>query len=73
MASGNYDEPPFSNGTEYEIFQAEFCNRCRFESQEFGGPCDEFAEVAILDDKTPLFLAPVGLGWRCTRFERADG
>lgn len=73
MASGNYDEPPFSNGTDYEIWQGKFCTRCRFWSEEYGGPCDEFVIPSMFEDRTPEFLVPDGLSWVCTRFERADG
>lgn len=73
MASGNYDEPPFSNGTEYEIWKARYCERCWFWNQEYDTPCDEFFFPAICEDRTPLFFEPDGLSWTCKRFTPADG
>lgn len=73
MASGNYDEPPFSNGTDYEIFKGQWCERCRFWNSEFDTPCDDMFFPAVCEDRTPEFFQPDGLSWICTRFDRADG
>ncbi len=77
MQDFDRDQPPFTNGTEYEIWQGAWCLRCVHEHDEFGGPCDDFAIPALLEDRTPEILIPGpsnGSGrWTCTKFEPRTG
>lgn len=68
------EQPPFSNGTEYDIWQGSWCNWCVHLHPEFGGPCDDFAIPALTEDRVPDILEEYSLGWRCTKFvQRSAG
>ena len=66
--SHNRDNPPFSNGTEYEIWVSRWCAQCVHEHPEFGGSCSDF-DVAFIEDRVPDILEPADrFSWSCSKF-----
>lgn len=62
------DLPPFSNGTEYELWQYDWCRTCIHEHREFDGPCDDFAVPAIVEERVPDILVELDGLWFCKKY-----
>lgn len=71
MTSRDRDWPPFTCGTEFEIWQANWCGRCVHEHSEYGGHCEDF-DPAFTEDRVPdILVESDGLWvWECTKFSR---
>lgn len=71
---------PFSNGTDWEIFQGNWCQHCKHDHDWSHNNEPEFPDGvescdviirALLDEPTPEFINHEN-GTECTRFERCD-
>lgn len=62
------DRPPFSNGTEFDIWQADWCLTCIHEHPEFSGPCSDF-DPALTEGRVPDILVELDGLWFCRKYE----
>lgn len=61
----------FSNGTEFEIWSANWCNQCK--KDELGGApegtyCDILSDVMMLNETPPQWSASETRDYHCSEF-----